>query len=164
MSKRKRGHRTPGPGKNARDAMKRLKNAFEEQGGIASEEQSQIAAGQKDQVAAEAHSRAAKAHSHAAEAHSHAAKAHSHAAEAHSRAAAAYQLAAEATAAYKFGARQNQTPAGTQAAHARAASPDVTKLNEAPLQQAASEERKGSSGPITPSATSLKREVNEGSE
>jgi uncharacterized protein with GYD domain len=150
MSKRKRGHRTPGPGKNARDAMKRLKNASEEQGEIASEEQSQMtAAGQHDQVAAKAHSRAAKAHSQAAEAHS--------------RAAAVYQLVVEAQAADTLEATQKQTPARTRAAHARAASPDMTELNEAPLQQAASEEREGSSRPITLSATSLKSEVKEGS-
>jgi hypothetical protein len=160
----KRGRRPPRPGKHIRDAKKRREKALKEQSQPATEEQAHQRATEAYQLATETHLRATETHQRATEAYELATETHKRAIEAHQHAVEAYRLAVEAQDAYEFGATQNQTPAGTQAAHARAASLNMTELNEAPLQQAASEERKGSSGPATPSATSLKREVNEDSQ
>jgi hypothetical protein len=166
----KRGRRPPRPGKNIRDARKRREKALEEQGQPATEEQDQDAAEayqratEAYQLATETHLRATETHQRATEAYQLATETHQRAIEAHQHAVEAYRLAVEAQDAYEFGATQNQTPAGTQAGHARAASPNITELNEAPLQQTASEERGGSSKTITPSATFLKSKVNEDNE
>jgi hypothetical protein len=144
--------------------MKRLKNAFEEQGQPTAEEQAHQRATEAYQLATETHLRATETHQRATEAYELATETHKRAIEAHQHAVEAYQLAIKAQDAYEFGATQNQTPEETRAANARAASPDITELNEAPLQQATSEEHEESSRPIAPLATSLKSEVNEGIE
>jgi hypothetical protein len=115
MSKRKRGHRGKKPGKNARDAKRRLQNADEQdptgEQGPAGEQAAYALEQEQDQPPAEAQV-------------------------AHALVAKQGKPPFEAQAAHALVVENSQTQVEAQAAHALAANLDMVEASEAPLEQA----------------------------